>query len=475
MTLASVGDHLWQTTLVMLAAAFLARIVGTWHPRVRYAIWCTASVKFLVPLSVLIAVGHAVARWGGPMGSVSRISTAVQTIGQPFATWAEASVSATSGVEQFASPLLVAVWLVGGAVTLGVRWVRWRRTARVAAHAPEIVRGREADALRRVLTRMGVTRRVTIHESVAPGAPGLFGIVHPRLLWPAGLSPQMSDDGIDAIVTHEVCHLRRADNLTSLVHMGVETLFWFHPAVWWLGARLIDEREHACDQAVLSLGTRAQTYAESLLQVCRFCLRAPRPFVTSSTSSSLTHRVEAIMSYRDRSSLGAGRRILVAVAAILMVVGPVAAGCVGAPAPSQGVAPSASVPHADPGVTASPRGPQSPGTTVASENAEDVEFARGTVAWDTPGLTLPKVVHEVHPSYTAAAMRAKIEGKVLLEVVVLPDGTVGRARILKSLDAALGLDTQALTAARQWTFTPAAVNGTPVTVRCVMSMSFRVV
>ena len=69
-------------------------------------------------------------------------------------------------------------------------------------------------------------------------------------------------------MAHEVCHVRRRDNLTAALHMLVEAAFWFHPLVWWLGARLVAERERACDEAVLRLGRRPEAYAEGILKVC---------------------------------------------------------------------------------------------------------------------------------------------------------------------------------------------------------------
>jgi bla regulator protein blaR1 len=66
---------------------------------------------------------------------------------------------------------------------------------------------------------------------------------------------------LDAIITHELCHRRRRDNMAAAVHMLVQVVFWFHPLVWWIGARLLGERECACDEEVLRLGNDAQAYA----------------------------------------------------------------------------------------------------------------------------------------------------------------------------------------------------------------------
>ena len=88
------------------------------------------------------------------------------------------------------------------------------------------------------------------------------------------------------------------------------------------------------------------------------------------------------------------------------------------------------------------------------------------------GVTLPVAVRQVKPSYTPAAMDAHIEGRVLLDVVVLDDGKVGEVKVTESLDTEYGLDTQAIEAARQWLFKPGTKDGKPVAVRVTLEMTF---
>lgn len=88
------------------------------------------------------------------------------------------------------------------------------------------------------------------------------------------------------------------------------------------------------------------------------------------------------------------------------------------------------------------------------------------------GIDLPEVVREVKPQYTADAMRAKIQGTVILECIVLPDGTVGQVSILKSLDPVFGLDQEAIKAAKQWRFRPGRKQGQPVAVLVSIELTF---
>ena len=88
------------------------------------------------------------------------------------------------------------------------------------------------------------------------------------------------------------------------------------------------------------------------------------------------------------------------------------------------------------------------------------------------GVTAPRVVREVKPAYTAEAMRAKVQGVVWLRCIVLPDGTVGRVEVVRSLDSSFGLDQEAVKAARQWRFMPGTRQGEPVAVRITIELTF---
>ena len=88
------------------------------------------------------------------------------------------------------------------------------------------------------------------------------------------------------------------------------------------------------------------------------------------------------------------------------------------------------------------------------------------------GITLPRVLREVKPQYTADAMRAKVQGNVLLECIVMPDGSVGQVKVVRSLDPIYGLDQEAIKAARNWRFSPGMKDNQPVPVIITIELSF---
>ena len=115
--------------------------------------------------------------------------------------------------------------------------------------------------------------------------------------------------------------------------MLVEALFWFHPLVWWLGARLIDERERACDEEVLETGSQAHTYAESILKVCEFYVESPLTCLSGITGSDLKKRIRRVMRSSSEKSMGTCKRLLLMTAGIVALAMPIVAGVLIFPGP----------------------------------------------------------------------------------------------------------------------------------------------
>ena len=161
--------------------------------------------------------------------------------------------------------------------------------------------------------------------------PGIFGIVRPVLVWPAGISEHLTGAHLEAIIAHEVCHVRRRDNLAAAIHMVVEAIFWFHPLVWWLGARLMEERERACDEEVLQLGNPPQVYAESILKTCEFSVGSPLACISGVTGADLKKRIVDIMQKPVALKLDRGKKLLLIAAGAMAAAGPVVFGLIREP------------------------------------------------------------------------------------------------------------------------------------------------
>src|SRR5215472_16792180 len=323
------ANHLWQSTLVAAAAGVLTVALRKQHARARYWLWLAASIKFLVPFSLLVRVGAYFA-WQRPPTSTGLYS-AVEEVSQPFSHVAAGVAPAHSAAIAVptlpnALPILIAIWLCGFLAILLMWNIRWRRISAAMKAGIPLSDGREVGALRRMERIAGIRKPIELRMSRASLEPGIFGIARPTLIWPEGISGHLEDPHLEAVLAHEVWHVRRRDNLSAALHMLVEAVFWFYPLVWWLGARLVEERERSRDEEVVALGSDRQVYAESILKVCEFCLGSPLPCVAGVTGADLKKRMVHIMTDRILLKLDFARKALLTVAAALAIAIPVTFG-----------------------------------------------------------------------------------------------------------------------------------------------------
>ena len=325
------ANHLWQSTLFVVLAALLAFALRKNQSRVRYWVWLTASVKFLVPFALLMALGSHLGRPRMSTPAQAVVYSAVEDFSQPFAGPEMASMpQAPAPVSWFhwLPPIAVAAWLAGIGVVLVVWATGWIRVSLMVRRAVLLTEGPEVDALRRMESRFGIRKPVRLVLSQNWMEPGIFGIFRPVLIWPEGISRHLDEQHVEAIVAHEICHARRHDNLTAVLHMLVEAVFWFHPLVWWMGARLEEERERACDEEVSLLCNEPHVYAESILRVCKFCSESPLACVSGITGADLKKRIVQIMTEGVARKLTRTKKLLLAGVAVCVLSAPVMVGMV---------------------------------------------------------------------------------------------------------------------------------------------------
>jgi len=213
------------------------------------------------------------------------------------------------------APILLGLWALGFAVVLGSRVLRWVRLNALIAQAHEL----------------DTATSVKVMASSSLMEPGLVGVFRPVVLMPAGLLPHLAPGEMQSILAHEASHLARRDNLTAALHMLVEAVFWFWPPVWLIGARMIAERERACDESVLADGHDPEVYAGSILKVCKFCIQSPIACVPGMSGSHLGRRMTHIMSETRVRELNIHKQTLLLAVGLLTVSLPVMAGFVTSP------------------------------------------------------------------------------------------------------------------------------------------------
>jgi uncharacterized protein (TIGR03435 family) len=268
---------LWQGAGIAAIAFVPLVLMRNRSPQVRYAVACVALVAMLAaPLATVgvLSRSSAVTAPGTslPMSipadaAADAIPDARSIITNLNMARSLSTVDVTSPGLRAWLPLVVLLWIAGvGVLLLRLLGGWWRihrlhRTSRMAT--PSIW----TDAAGRIAATLGLSLRFRVVDSPLVDTPTVIGWVKPMVLLPvaafAGLSPSQAE----AILAHELAHIRRHDFLVNLLQTFAETVLFYHPAVWWLSSRIRAEREHCCDVVALSVCGDAVSYAEALVEL----------------------------------------------------------------------------------------------------------------------------------------------------------------------------------------------------------------
>lgn len=305
---AFIAVHLWQSTLLLVAAWVLALACRRNAAAIRYWIWFAASAKFLVPLALLQQLGDHLGRSLPKPLPVD--PSLIETANAIFIPSVLRGAGIADGMPSLIVTVVVAVWTLGAAM-LCLRWIaQWRSIRSMLVSVPKI----------------SMDLPTPVHITPDGLTTGAFGIFRPVVILPRKVMHALSPNQLRAVLAHEACHIRRCDNLTAAIHRCVEVIFWFYPPVWWIGANLLREREAACDESVIEEGHERAVYAESILHTCRLGVIAKFSGVAASTGGNLMQRLSSIMSEQRVQPISRERFALLFVTATLVCFAPIAAG-----------------------------------------------------------------------------------------------------------------------------------------------------
>jgi len=194
--------------------------------------------------------------------------------------------------------LIVVAWTLG-VFAMSIRlFGGWLLTRRLATRAASAVSPAIDAAARAVAAKLQMRRAVAILESQAVAVPTLVGWLKPVVLLPAAALAGLSPDQLRAILAHELAHIRRHDYLVNLLQSMVETLLFYHPATWWVSARIRAEREHCCDDLAVEVCGDRLVYASALAELTS--MAGSGGLALAATDGSLLDRVRRILG-RPRS------------------------------------------------------------------------------------------------------------------------------------------------------------------------------
>jgi TonB family protein len=318
-------------------------------------------------------------------------------------------------------PLLLLLGAVARGAWLAIGLLRLRH---LRQHSTPASLGPDVDRLKHATAP---STELRWHDGVTQ--PVTFGIRRPVVLLPRRLL-DLPTDAQHAVLCHELLHVARCDWLWMAVEQAVQTVFWFHPAMWWALAQVYLSREQAVDELVVrGTGTR-QPYLRALLA---FAEEPAAPVLAAPfiRRGHLMSRVREISRHTTGSPL---RQALIGASLIVVTI----------------VA----------------------GLGAVSELPLQRRDSKPTVYEPGNGVQLPAVIKEVHPHYTDEAKQARLQGTVDLDCVVASNGTPRDITVNRSLDAVYGLDQAAIQALKRWRFKPGTKDGKAVAVHVHVEMAF---
>jgi beta-lactamase regulating signal transducer with metallopeptidase domain len=323
---------LWEGAVLAAVAWVLLALLARARPQVRYGV----ALLSLIAMAACPVVTYAVlaereparaanGRPAGPPASVAdgravevrpetaRFAPSIGTIANPFENQI---VRATDWLRRNLGWFVLG-WLAGicifsarlAAGLVGAERARRRAIAEVSRPIAQLVE--------QLADRMRIRRTLRVVESSLTEVPALVGWLRPVILLPACACTGLSFSQLEAILAHELAHVRRHDALVNLVQAIIETVLFYHPAVWWLSRSARQEREHCCDDVAVSVCADRLAYARALCAM--EALRVPVPsLMVAARGGSLATRIRRIV---GRPEPNDGSRLsLVAVALVLIVV-----------------------------------------------------------------------------------------------------------------------------------------------------------
>ena len=278
---------LWQGVAIALLAGLANALLRRAGANARYLVSCAALVLMLVAPAVTFLGIYS----ESPSGPALVESPPQAVDGRNVEAAKPAAVTEPEMPSYL--PVLVRIWLVGVAL-LSLRsfggWVIAQRLKlRKVTTANEMVQ----KAARRLAARLAIRRKIRVFESAVAEVPAVIGWLRPVILMPASAVTAMSPEQIELLVAHELAHIRRYDYLVNLIQTAVETVLFYHPAVWWVSAQIRAEREHCCDDLAVQACGDAVAYARTLATLEGLRSREPG-LAVAADGGSLLSRIQRL-------------------------------------------------------------------------------------------------------------------------------------------------------------------------------------
>lgn len=257
----------WQGFALVLPIAVVLHILRNQSSVLRYRVSVLTLLTQLVASSATFFWYYqpAVTNPSAPQATTVQYATLIrwQTATQTLPWHQQIGQFLENHLSQFVLIYLIGVALFGFRLAGG-----WLYLQRLTQTATQPATGLLTHLTNRIQSAMSIRTLVRVRESARIAVPMVVGVLKPVLLLPIGLATQLTPREIEAVLAHELAHIKRHDYAVNLLQSVVEVLYFFHPALWWLSARVREEREHCCDDlAVQVCGGDGRILAQALARV----------------------------------------------------------------------------------------------------------------------------------------------------------------------------------------------------------------
>lgn len=284
---------LWQGAAIGLAAAGALALVAKEKTAVRYGM-AAGALLLLLACPVVTAFWIAGAPETPPAAAiVSPGSAGILPATNPPATVLPASSAPDQTFSVSLLPWVLGLWLAGVAALSCYHLGGWRQAQSLRRRGTRPMSAEWNAKLLDLARRMRISRAVELLESAATPVPAVVGWLRPVVLVPASALTGLSPRQLEAILAHELAHVRRNDYLVNLLQTVVETLLFYHPAVWWVSSQMRRERESCCDDLAVAVCGDRLGYARALADLEGLRLSSPR-LALAADGGSLLARIRRL-------------------------------------------------------------------------------------------------------------------------------------------------------------------------------------
>lgn len=338
---AALIHSLWQDALVVV---LLAAALVFWRHRTanaRYLACCVALV--LIALIPAVTAGMLYLRAMAPTVVTAATETTEGASAVAGSVPARAAIQARSDAQQGTWIPLLQQWALPfwsvGVLMFSLRLVYGNAQAIALRRRAEPADGAIRSIVARLAGRMGIARSIAVFVSSITDSPATLGWIRPVILLPPATALGITPQQFEALLAHELAHIRRHDYAANVAQMVVETLYFYHPGVWWVSKRIRFERELCCDDIAVGLCGDRVGYAQALTSVAR--LRVGQMAVAAG-GGPLVRRIQRILGLPTPASTSSPTWITavvmttaLALGVVLGIGGPVAGGALKASPTSQ--------------------------------------------------------------------------------------------------------------------------------------------